>query len=86
MPQITVTLSDRVYAAVSQLPKGQKSKFVNACVRDIYFNHCWQRLELVQMFMNGYEGFIQAEKTKILTEEKEEILSEGEESGETGYD
>jgi len=38
------------------------------------------------MFMNGYEGFIQAEKTKILTEEKEEILSEGEESGETGYD
>ena len=86
MPQITVTLSDAVYSAVNQLPKGQKSKFVNACVRDIWFNHCWQRLELVEMFMNGYSGFIQAEKAKILTQEEEEILSEPEEAGESGYD
>ena len=86
MPQITVTLSDRVYRAVSQLPKGKKSKFVNACVQDIYFNHCWQRLELVEMFMNGYTGFIQAEKAKILTQEEEQILSEPEASGESGFE
>jgi hypothetical protein len=86
VPQITVTLSDDVYMAVNQLPKGKKSKFVNACIRDIYVNTCWKRLELVEMFMNGYTGFIQAEKSKILTNEESTILSEAEESGESGYE
>lgn len=98
MPQITVTLSDACYAAVNQLPKGKKSRFVNQCVREIYFTHCWQRLELVEMFMNGHDGFIQAEKEKILTQEEEDILTqpesneqwikrqESEASGESGYE
>ena len=88
MPQITVTLSDACYAAVNQLPKGKKSRFVNQCVREIYFNHCWQRLDLVEMFMNGHDGFIQAEKSRILTIEEEEILAikdEAEASGESGF-
>lgn len=86
MPQITVTLSDSVYAAVNQLPKGKKSKFVNECVRDIYFKHCWQRLDLVEMFMNGHDGYIQAEKARILTREEEDILQEPEASGESGFE
>ena len=89
MPQITVTLSPAVYAAVDQLPKGKKSRFVNQCVREIYFTHCWQRLDLVEMFMNGHDGYIQAEKARILTCEEEEILAirdEAEASGESGFE
>ena len=36
--------------------------------------------------MNGHDGFIQAEKAKILTQEEEDILSEPEESGESGFE
>ena len=79
MPQITVTLSDACYAAIQQLPKGKKSRFVNQCVREIYFTHCWQRLDLVEMFIHGHDGFIQAEKAKILTQEEEDILGGDEE-------
>ncbi len=86
MPQITVTLSDAVYAAVSQLEKGKKSKFVNECVRQVWFKDCWQRLDLAEMFMDGHYGFIQAEKAKILTEEEQVILSEAEEAGESGFE
>lgn len=47
------------------------------------------------MFMNGHDGYIQAEKNKILTQEGEDILSlpprypdrsEPEESGESGFE
>ena len=41
------------------------------------------------MFMNGHDGYIQAEKARILTCEEEEILAirdEAEASGESGFE
>ena len=52
MPQITVTLDSDVLRGVERLEKGKKSKFVNAAVRYLMQNICWDRLDFMRLAMH----------------------------------
>ena len=89
MPQITVTLSDAAYAAVSKMAKGKKSRFVNRCVQHCVNTVCWGRLEFMELFTIGYDDEITRLKNTALDEELDALkreYHEAEESGESGFE
>lgn len=51
MPQITVTLDSDVLRGLERLEKGKKSKFVNASVRYLMQNMCWDRVDFMRLAM-----------------------------------
>jgi hypothetical protein len=52
MPQITVTLESDVLRGLERLEKGKKSKFVNAAVRYLMQNICWDRVDFMRLAMH----------------------------------
>lgn len=87
MPQITVTLSEATYASILRLPKGKKSRFVNAAVTNAIKVICWDRLEFMELFTIGYDEEITRLKNRILDDELQELKDlHAEECRESGYE
>ena len=66
MPQITVTLDTDVLMRLVRLEKGKKSKFVNAAVKYLMTNVCWDRIDFMHLAMFGAFEELDYAKWEIL--------------------
>jgi len=72
MPQITVTLDSDVLRGLERLEKGKKSKFVNASVRYLMQNMCWDRVDFMRLAMHHAWDELHAAKGDVLQKEEED--------------
>jgi hypothetical protein len=72
MPQITVTLDSDVLRGLERLEKGKKSKFVNAAVRYLMQNICWDRVDFMRLAMYHAWDELHACKGELLQKEDED--------------
>ena len=66
MPQITVTLETSVLMGLERLKKGRKSKFVNAAVKKLMRDICWDRLDLMQLAVENAWDELDFVKQEVL--------------------
>lgn len=72
MPQITVTLDSDVLRGLERLPKGKKSKFVNASVRYLMQNMCWDRVDFMRLAMHHAWDELHSAKGEVFQKEEED--------------